>query len=253
MIFLKTDFVGVLFIILYVLFIIALLAAPIVLAFFLYRWLKKKGNIYKTIGLVVLIATSGLMSFAAFKVITDDSGLEPEYETVEIEQNVGGVLICSSSYYIDYHSWDYYIDYMYRFPNDSISEIGAGRIHGENWERDEQIIRVGDWYVLKVSHDRDADVLFIGDEQTKKWREYVISPQFIEGHELWKKERISTQLNNWNTVAKIEKVSPDGTVVVKYKFRKGNARTNFQNGKRYITFKINSETGVPVMLQVSKK
>lgn len=69
---------------------------------------------------------------------------------------------------------------------------------------------------------------------------------------MWKKQNISTKIDNWDTVAKIEKIYPDGTITVKYKYRKGNAVTNFQNGKRRITFKLNSETGCPEMNNISE-
>lgn len=252
MILLKTDIFGVFYIILYVLFAIAIFATPSVLTFFLYRWLKKKGRGFKALGLIVFIGVTGFMSFNAYKFATGDILSDPVHETIEINQAVGGVLICSSTYYDDIGGWQYYIDYSYSFPNDSIRKIGTGIIYAEKWKKNEQIIKIDDWYVLNASHDRDADVLFIGNEHSKEWSEHVISPTFIESHELWTKERISTQLDNWDTVAKIEEISTDGIITVKYKYRKGNAVTNFQNGKRRITFKINMETGAPEMIKISE-
>ncbi len=157
----------------------------------------------------MFVGVTGFMSFNAYKFITGDILGEPVHETIKINQDVGGVLICSSTHYDDIGGWQIYIDYSYNFPNDSIRKIGTGIIYAEKWKKNEKIIKTGDWYILKASKDRDADVLFIGDEHTKKWREYVISPHYIEGHELWKKERVSTQLDNWDTVAKIEKISSE--------------------------------------------
>ncbi len=72
MILLKIDIFSVFYIILYVLFAIAIFITPSVLAFLLYRWLKKKGWQYKTLGLLVFVGVTGFMSFNAYKFIPGD-------------------------------------------------------------------------------------------------------------------------------------------------------------------------------------
>lgn len=251
MILLKTDLIGVLATVLYVLFTAAILITPSVLTFLLYKWLKKRSKLYKILGLSLFILVTVFMSYSAVKLITGESGFEPKYETVEIKQNIGGVLICSSTYSADIHSWDYFIDYKYRFPNDSICHIGDGTFHAVEWKKDEQLIKYNDWIILKTSSDRDADKLFIGRTYFEKWKEYIFSPENIEEYSLWKEQKINSRTDNWDSVSKIENIKSDGTFSVIYQFRKGDNTIFSKVGKRRISFKIDKSTGIPEMLKIS--
>ena len=82
--------------------------------------------------------------------------------------------------------------------------------------------------------------------------EYEISPKIIEQSNLWKKQNIASQLDNWDTVSKIEKIDKQGNVTVSYTYAKKNGMFFFKTGKRQITFKINLQTGEPEMTEVSE-
>jgi hypothetical protein len=51
------------------------------------------------------------MIFLAIKSIFGPSGFVPEYETVVIDQKIGGKLLCNSVYNADIHTWEYSVDY----------------------------------------------------------------------------------------------------------------------------------------------
>ena len=89
---------GIFLIIIFVIFCLVILAIPSGLTYFLYRYLKKKGQTQKRIGLIIFISTTVLMIVYSIKFFKDGAGFGPEYETVQIEQNIGGKLICESSF-----------------------------------------------------------------------------------------------------------------------------------------------------------
>ena len=170
-----------------------------------------------------------------------------------IKQNIGGELVRDVHHYDDIHSYDYDIQYSYLDTSDSIRNIGYGNFHGQEPPKNEQLIRFGNWTIFKTSGGREKDLLFICENDKNIWNEYEISPKIIEQTNLWKKQNIASQLDNWDTVAKIDKIDKSGNVTVIYTYAKVNGMVFFKTGKRQITFKINSQTGKPEMIEVSEK
>ncbi|MEI6091274.1 MAG: hypothetical protein WCR42_12540 [bacterium] len=241
----------------YVIFIVGsilLFSIPPFLAFLLYKWLKKKGKTPKIIGLSLFFGVCGFMIWGIYQVITGPSGFGPEYDKAEIKQKIGGTLICSSVYSADIHSGEEDVKYKYKAVNDSIYELGTGCYESANWAKNEQLEKFGKWLILKTSNSRDSDKLIIGKLGCKTWSEYVFSPQSIEKNKMWRAKKINSTAHNWDSYSKIEKISSDGIIILKYHFVKGNYKFPypFPYGKRYIKYKIDSETGTPEMVKIYK-
>lgn len=167
-----------------------------------------------------------------------------------LSQNIGGSLIRNIHHTNDFQSYNYDIEYLYLDEQDSIKKIGLGSFYGQEPPRDEQLIRLGKWTIFKSSGDRDKDLLFICDNETKKWTEFEISPNAIEQTVLWKEQNIASQLGNWDTVSKIDKIDANGNITVNYTYAKKNRIFSFITGERQITYRINLQTGRPEMTGV---
>jgi hypothetical protein len=169
-----------------------------------------------------------------------------------LRQNIGGSLVRSIHHYNDFQSYNYDIEYSYIDKLDSINKIGLGSFYAQEPPKDEQLIQLGKWTIFKTSGDRDKDLLFVCDNDTKKWTEFEISPKTIEQTVLWNEQNIDSQLDNWDTVSKIDNIDQDGTITVNYTYAKKNRIFSFITGKRQITYKINLETGRPEMTRVTE-
>ena len=77
---------------------IAIFSTPSILTFLFYRKLRKKGKAYKNAGLITFSLTTVAMLILAIKIITGPSGFGPEYDSIEIEQEIDGKLLCESVY-----------------------------------------------------------------------------------------------------------------------------------------------------------
>ncbi|MFT5964530.1 MAG: hypothetical protein ACI9L6_001273 [Flavobacterium sp.] len=176
------------------------------------------------------------------------------YKTYQdtIKQNIGGILIRKIHYTDDFHSWINNITYTYKDKNDSISNIGSGTYYAEEPPKNEQLMQFGKWIIFKASGDRDKDLLFVCDNYTKKWTEFEISPKTIEQTDLWREQNIDSQLENWDTVSKIDKIDQDGNITVYYTYAKKNRIFSFITGERQITYRINLQTGRPEMTRVAE-
>ena len=60
----------------------------------------------------------------------------PINETIQIDQEVGGKLICRSKYNADLASWFYDIEFEYQSKNQSLTKIGNGEFYAREWNRD---------------------------------------------------------------------------------------------------------------------
>lgn len=172
-----------------------------------------------------------------------DSIFADDYYEDTIRQNIGGLLIRSIHYSNDIHSYDYDIDYSYADNPDSSNIIGFGRYSGEEIPKDEQLIQIGKWTIFKTSGDRDKDLIFISDNERIKWTEYEISPEAIEQTNLWKKQKINSSLENWDTVSKITKIDENGIIVVLYTYAIKDRKFSLATGKRNVIYRVNLQTG----------
>ena len=186
----------------------------------------------------------------------NDSGetiFTDETYQVTLKQKIGGVLIRKIHYSSDIHSWINDIHYSYHNKFHSINNIGSGAYYGEQPPKDEQLVRCGKWILFKKSGDSDKDLLFVCDCNTKKWNRFEMSPQMIEQANLWKEQRIESQLDNWDTVSKIDRIDKNGNVIVFYTYAEKNRIFSFSTEERQITYRINMQTGWPEIRSIAER
>ncbi len=189
----------------------------------------------------------GLISLLIYGIVY---AFEPEYETVVIEQKVGGQLICKSVYIADHHSWQYDIDYSYLAPNKDTIRIGSGSYYGREWEKNEQLERYGNWLILKTGGFQKVDKLLIGKVDSSKWMNFEISSEKIEKDSLWISQDIHSRMHwlpNQSSITRID----NGIVTVGYLYRTGE--TVEKQETRTITYKIDPSTGRPKMIDIELK
>ena len=143
---------------------------------------------------------------------------QPEYKTVEIQQKIGGILICKMEYYPDHHSWDYIINYEYETPNGKKQNLGQGVYSGREWNEDEQLVKINDKYVLKTGNFDGSDKIIYGNIETNNWNEYEFTPQKIENDSLWRTKKIKSLVNYWPSETYINEITND-KIYVTYSYR----------------------------------
>jgi heme/copper-type cytochrome/quinol oxidase subunit 2 len=242
------DIVGFIFLLLMILIGIALFLAFPVLSYFLYRHLRKKGKVQKNIGLTIFALTTIAMLILAIKTLTGPSGFGPEYETVEIEQNIGGKLICESVYNADIHSCQYNIDYKYIDSKGDTLDFTYGGYYGREWDKNEQIQKYNDWLILKTGSHHGSDRLIIKNIQTDSTKTYDINNDFIEQDTLWKAQNIKSLLNYCCAETFIDNIQGN-RVLLTYRYRTDEKMTK-KYGKRKIIYEIDNETGEIKMIDI---
>jgi len=242
------DIVAIIFWLLMILMGFALFASLPVLSYFLYRHLRKKGKVQKNIGLTIFVLISVAMLILIIKIFTGPSGFGPDYETVEIEQDIGGKLICESVHNADIHSWQYDVDYKYINNEGDTLDFKYGSYYGREWHKDEQIQKYNDWLVLKTGARHGSDRLIIKNIQTDTTRIYDINNEFIEQDSIWKAQNTKSLLNYSCVETFIDNILGN-RISLTYKFRT-NENNSKEYGKRKITYEINNETGKILMINI---
>jgi hypothetical protein len=195
-----------------------------------------------------------ILTFLLFGLIscnsTDSIFTDETYQDT-IKQSISGLLIREIHHYNDFNSFNYDIEYSYKDKNDSIRKIGLGSFYGQEPPKDEQLIRIDKWTVLKTSGDRDKDFLYIGNSNNI-WTKYEISPETIEQQDLWKAQKIETRTDNWDSVSKVKKIDSNGNVTVVYTFVREKFIPFFKTGKRKLIYSLNKITGRLEMTKISE-
>lgn len=171
----------------------------------------------------------------------------PLNERVEIEQDIGGVLICNSEYNADLGSWFYDIDYQYRNKNGKSTNIGSGEFYGQEWNKDEQIQKMGEWMVLKTGGEHGADKLLIGNMNYGQWKIFKISPDEIEKDSLWKSKNIFTK-KNWLPRESFVREIHENEIKVEYLYRTGESVDDRET--QLIIYEFDEISGFPVMKSI---
>ncbi|AFU69393.1 hypothetical protein P700755_002646 [Psychroflexus torquis ATCC 700755] len=241
------DFIGLLFIVLMIILGIAILSILPVLTFFLYRKFKAKGKIYKYGGLTFFSLTTIGMIVLVINIIISPSGFGPEYESIEIKQNIGGKLLCESVYNADLHSWQYDVTYKYLMENGDSINLGYGGYYGRQWDKNEQLIKQDNWLILKTGSFHGSDRIILKNTKTDSTIIYDINNQFIENDILWRNQEIKSLINYCCAESFIEKIS-NNKVFVKYKFRTSETLTK-EYGERMIEYRLNN-TGQLMMTNI---
>ena len=228
---------------------VAVYSLPSFLTFLLYKKLRAKGETHKKIGIAIFSVTTLTMLILAIYSISIGGGFGPENDNAEIQQKIGGTLICTSVYTADIHDWQYDVSYEYQPPNsDTTIKIGSGTYHTREWGKDEQLVQYKKWLVLKTGGWFGHDKLIIGDIQANKWTEYHFSAEDIEKEKLWFDSKIHSLLNYCCSESFIDKID-NGEIRVNYKFRTSKTSPN-EYGEKSVIYKIDELTGQPVMTAV---
>jgi len=164
---------------------------------------------------------------------------QPEYKTVEIQQKIGGKLICKMEYYPDHHSWDYFINYEYETKNGEIQNLGQGIYSGREWNENEQLVKVNNWYVLKTGNFHGSDKIIYGDLKSPEWKEYEFTPQSIEKDSLWKTKKIKTLINWSPSESYIEDIENNKITVI-YEYRIDESKTELTE-KKLIEYELSED------------
>jgi hypothetical protein len=201
----------------------------------------KKGCLYSLgISLILLLGFIYMLLHA----------FEPEYDKVEIEQNIGGILICNSVYNSDIHDWQYDINYEYHSIDNKIYKIGNGTYHTREWNRNEQLKKYSNWYILKTGDWYGTDKVIIGNFKSKKWKDYEFTPDNIENETLWKELDIKSLKTYLPSECIITKIN-NGFINVNYKFRIDETKTKLMD-ERNLIYEIDKESGKPYLKSISK-
>ncbi len=231
----------ILIVILFILFFLVIQSIPSVLTYFLYRYLRKKGETQKKIGLSVFIVTTAAVLFFATDSAINGFGFGPEYETEIIDQKIGGKLICESVYNADHHSWQYDIDYKFINQKGDTLDFSNGGYYGREWNKNEQIHQFNDWLLLKTGAWHGSDRIILRNIKTNKIYSYNIDNQLIESYELWGRQNIKSLMNYCCAESFVKKIIGN-EIVVDYKYRIKEMEPN-EYGKRQITFEFDEKSG----------
>lgn len=174
----------------------------------------------------------------------------PLEENIEIEQNIGGTLLCNSVYNADHHSWQYDIDYKYKDEKGKVYPVGNGSYYGREWDKNEQLIQFGDWLILKTGGLHDSDKILIGQLDANEWNSFEISPETIERDSLWISEDIYSKMSWLPQEAFIKEIENE-IIKVDYLYRIGE--TVDEQEERSITYEIDKSTGRLRMTRIELK
>ena len=190
------------------------------------------------IGLAIALLTFPVLMQQAFG---------PTKETVEINQEVGGTLLCESEYNADLASWFYDVEYKYRTDSGEIIPIGRGEYYGQDWNKNEQILTWKNWHLLKTGGGFYSEKLLIGSLDKSNWNEFIFSPENIEKDSIWKSKRIASKMGWLPQRAKLRNWG-NGIIQVDYLFRTGEEIEQQEN--RLITYELDSLSGIPEMIKI---
>jgi hypothetical protein len=244
------DITGFVFVGLMIIIGILMFSILPVLTFLLYRVLRAKGKIYKNIGLTIFILSILGMITLGLKIILSPSGFGPEYENVEIKQKIGGKLLCESVYNADIHDWQYDINYKYLTQSGDTLDLGNGTYIARDWNKDEQLVQLDKWLILKTGGWYGNDKVIMRNIITDSTVIHELSDQNIEKDSLWRNQKIKSLTNYCCAETFVEKISGD-RIFLKYKFRTDENLSN-KYDERKITYKIDRITGNIKMIKIEK-
>ncbi len=192
----------------------------------------------KKIGLIVaVIFVLSMLSINLLK-----SSFETEYESVEIKQDIGGILLCNSVDNSDHQSSNFRVSYKWNYKGYTI-DIGEGIYNNRNWNKDEQLIKFNNWLILKTGADFNTDKIFVGRLDRKKWDEYRFTAKEIEAQQMWgdvKAHSVDVCCKKVDIV-KID----NGQIAINYSYRTSTLGEEYS--ERKIFYKLDSVTGKPII------
>lgn len=191
----------------------------------------------------------GLILLISFPILFKQA-FGPIEEIINIKQQIGGELICESTYSADLQSSYYFINFKYKKENGEIVDIGNGSYFGRDWNKDDQLKKIGNWLILKTGGEYDSDKLLIGKSDSKQWGFFEISPAEIQKDKLWIDQKIHLNRKGTQGDSFIKEIKGD-KIKVEYSYLAGEGN-GFQQ-TRILTYKFNEEIGLPKIIKIELK
>ena len=217
------------------------LALPVATFLLYYYRLRKKGKRSKNIGLAIFIFSVVGMIILAIKIFVGPSGFGPDYDNAEIKQIIGGKLLCKSIHTADFQSFETDVNYKYLTKYGDTIKLGDGTYFNSEWEKDEQLQKLGNWLILITGSMDGYDRIILKNIKTNSMRIFDINDNFIENDSLWKSKKIKVLSEYCCPETNIKKIEK-GKIILKYRFRISKNLFN-KYDKRMITLQIDSITG----------
>ncbi|RZL37280.1 MAG: hypothetical protein EOO96_05340 [Pedobacter sp.] len=198
----------------------------------------------KKIKTLIILFFSCLAILFAYELFTV---FDPIYDSAEIKQRIGGTLVCKAEFVPDIHSSPNVVSYLYKH-NEGTIDLGYGFYTEREWPKNEQILKIGNWLVLKTGGEFESDKLIIGNIHLPKWNEYELTPENIEKEELWRTANISSLISYCCAQVYITNIK-NGIIEVSYKYRTDEKQTE-KYAFNKIYYKIDDKTGMPIMIKI---
>jgi hypothetical protein len=228
---------------------LTLASIPFFMALIIYRTIKHRGKTAENIGIALIVMSILATLFGLYQIFFGPSGFGPDYDKAEIQQNIGGMLICSSVHTADYQEFQHDVSYAYK-PADSSHPVHIGT--GTYWKRsrgkDEQIIRYRNWMILKTGGAGDFDRVIIGDARSNQWKEYDLNEESIVRDPLWKRLHSQPRSEKWCSESFVTKIE-NGLIHVHYKFTRPEPNEG-SYGHKDIVYIIDEQTGQLIMTDI---
>ncbi len=176
---------------------------------------------------------------------------DTEYEKIEIQQKIGGTLICNSELLNDIHDWQYNVGYSYKSKDGKLFNLGYGKYYAREWFKNEQLVKYDKWFILKTGDSYGTDKVIVGNFENLNWKDYNFTPDKIVKEVLWQKTNAKPLLDYCCAECFVTKIN-NGIIEVKYKFRIEENKTDLMD-ERILIYKINKETGEPNLINIKIK
>lgn len=179
-------------------------------------------------------------------ILAIQKAFEPKYETIEIEQTIGGSLIAESVYSADQHTWDTDVVYKYVPQNRTDTlELGKGTFYKREWKKNEQIKTFANSHIILTGGDFYNDKVLIGNLNQGNWYEYEFTSEKIEKEEIWKKENVKSLLNYCCSSTYIKSIN-DSLITINYRYRTDENNPELYS-ERNIIYTYNKNEGIRIL------
>ena len=224
--------------------LLCLLALILPVSTFIVHRLVRKTNKFAKIStlLFFIFVTVAEAIFIITFLFSNDLFQNGKEETVTIDQNIGGQLICKSQYWDDIHDWDYLIHYEYFINGDTI-DFGHGDYCGLEWNCNEQLTQHGDLLILPTIERRNPRVIvrnIVNDTTIIYDFSFDFLQQFIE----WNEKYGDCAGQHYDDCIKMKGID-NGLLSFEYNFIEKEGFTNFMNRTKRgnIIFEIDPTSG----------
>ena len=174
----------------------------------------------------------------------------PMRDTITIDQQIGGELVCDYEYNADLASWFYDVTYTYVPNGKPAVHIGTGEYYGREWMQDEQLVKISSWLVLSVGGGFQGEKLLVGTPRMEKWHESIVSQEEIHGDSLWQAANIRA-FTGWLPYEVDIRSMVQDCLEVKYVYRTGDQVGDLDS--TYLLYSLDSILGEYEMIGVGSQ